>query len=69
MIRCGLPSANKAADDRAPRLDEIQRVLEDSDPRVKPILLAPVEFEQSLHGIRNACSLLSGLGSMQDNED
>jgi hypothetical protein len=29
MIRCGLPSANKAADDRAPRLDEIQRLLED----------------------------------------
>jgi len=38
MIRCGLPSANKAADDRAPRLDEIQRLLEDGDPRVKPII-------------------------------
>jgi hypothetical protein len=37
MIRCGLPSANKAADDRAPRLDEIQRLL-DRDPRVKPII-------------------------------
>src|SRR5262249_23170284 len=38
MIRCCLPSANKAADDRAPRSDEIQRLLEDRDPRVKPII-------------------------------
>lgn len=38
MISCGIPSGCNAADDRAPNLDEIQRLLKDHDPRIKSIV-------------------------------
>lgn len=34
-----IPDGPNVADDRAPQLDEIQRLLKDSDPRIKPMVL------------------------------
>jgi hypothetical protein len=34
----GLPKARRFADDRAPRLDEIRRIIDYPDRRIKPIV-------------------------------
>jgi hypothetical protein len=39
IIESGLPKAREVAKDRAPTLDEIQRLIEYSDRRIKPIVL------------------------------
>jgi hypothetical protein len=38
IIRRGVPSGNRAADDRAPNLEELQRLVEYPDPRIKPLV-------------------------------
>jgi hypothetical protein len=38
MIRCGVPSGNKAANDRAPTSHEVRRLVEYDDPRIKSII-------------------------------
>jgi hypothetical protein len=37
ILRHGVPTGNRAADDRAPNLEEYQRHVEYPDPRIKPI--------------------------------
>jgi hypothetical protein len=46
-ITRGLPKARRFADDRAPTLDEIRRIIERPDPRIKP-----VSYTMSSAGIR-----------------
>jgi len=38
MITRGLPKGRQAANDRAPTIDEIQRLIEYPDRRIKPIV-------------------------------
>lgn len=42
IIESGLPKAREVAKDRAPTLEEIQRLIEYSDKRIKPIVLTMV---------------------------
>ena len=43
-----IPQGTKAADDRAPRLDEIQRLIKHHDPRIRPIVLTTVSCGMSI---------------------
>lgn len=38
IIRRGVPTGNRAADDRAPNLEELQRLVEYPDPRIKALV-------------------------------
>jgi hypothetical protein len=38
IIRRGVPTGNRAADDRVPNLEELQRLVEYPDPRIKPLV-------------------------------
>jgi hypothetical protein len=40
ILRRGVPTGNMAADDRAPNLEELQRLVECSDPRIKALVYA-----------------------------
>jgi hypothetical protein len=41
-VRRGLPSARKSANDRAPTTEEIKRLVEYPDRRIKPIIYTMV---------------------------
>jgi hypothetical protein len=73
MIRCGVPSGNKAANDRALTMDEVRRLVEYPDARIKPIVYlmvsACIRLESACysilyHGVNILTNLMmmSGVG-------
>ena len=42
IIRRGVPTGNKAANDRAPTLEELQKLVEYPDPRIKSLVCVMV---------------------------
>lgn len=42
IIRRGVPTGNKAANDRAPTLEELQKLVEYPDPRIKSLVYVMV---------------------------
>ncbi len=42
IVKRGIPSPKRAAQDRAPTIDEIQSIMEFTDVRIKPIVLIMV---------------------------
>jgi hypothetical protein len=63
-ITRGLPRARKYADDRAPSLEEIQRIIEYPDRRIKAIV-----YTMTSSGIRLGASMLQHTKSLIEDKD
>ena len=48
-ITSGLPKARRYADDRAPTLEQIQKIVQYPDRRIKPIVYTMVFYKYKLH--------------------